>query len=217
MSEKVTFSQSYYQTAYQNYSRQNPENKIAWYRSVIENELTNIQTPKVCDLGCAYGRVVLSLDPSWKVYGFDVSYDAIKKALASAPKRLFGLADSSDIPLHPNSIDMITAFDVLEHVQDLNRCAQQINQVLAPGRFFLFSVPVYDGPLGLIVRLLDKDVTHIHKKSRSFWLSWVTKHFQLLDWYGIIRYLLPWKLYIHIHGKFIRNFSSALLIMAQKQ
>ena len=57
----------------------------------------------------------------------------------------------------------IVAFDVIEHVPDLDAIAKFVHSELDAHGVFVFVVPVYDGPLGGLVRRLDKDPTHMQK------------------------------------------------------
>jgi SAM-dependent methyltransferase len=67
------------------------------------------------ELGCAYGYFLDLAKKYWKIKGIDISADAIK----SCSKR-FGqdviCGDFLDIPFPPDSYDLITGFDMIEHV-----------------------------------------------------------------------------------------------------
>src|SRR5262249_58711932 len=106
------------------------------------------------------------------------------------PRGRFAVARDSRIPFD-DRFPVVTAFDVIEHVDALDPLASDINHHLADGGIFFFVVPVYDGPLGPVVRALDHDPTHVHKQPRAFWLEWARRHFELVDWWGLVRYLLP--------------------------
>ena len=113
---------------------------------------------------------------------------------------------------------MVTAFDVLEHVCDLALAAANIKSQLLPGGCFVFVVPVYDGALGPMVQLLDRDPTHIHKLPRAYWLRWAQKHFTVLNWRGILRYFLLSKLYIHFEMKDILKYHSpTIAVICRKE
>ena len=60
--------------------------------------------------------------------------------------------------------------------------ASHVRSLLRPGGLFVFVVPTYDGPLGPIVHLLDRDPTHIHRTNRKFWLDWAARHFDVQEW-----------------------------------
>ena len=67
--------------------------------------------------------------------------------------------------------DVITSFDVLEHVPDLDAALARLRAMLKPGGVLAIAVPVYDTPVGRLAGRLDKDPTHVHKLSRYEWLD----------------------------------------------
>ena len=107
--------------------------------------------------------------------------------------------------------------DVSEHVPSLEGVLDSVEEKLEPRGHFLFVVPVYDGPAGPIVRPLDRDVTHLHKESRRFWLEWVTRRLELVEWWGICRYLLPWGYYVHQPTRWLRAIAPAIAVLAQSR
>ncbi len=113
--------------------------------------------------------------------------------------------------------DVLTSFDVIEHIQDLENVASHVRSLLRPGGLFVFVVPTYDGPFGPIVHLLDRDPTHIHKTNRKFWLQWAARHFDVLEWTGIFRMLLPSGPYIHWPARPLRSLAPAVLVAARTQ
>ena len=161
------------------------------YARYIES-YADVAIPKsIHDLGCAFGTFLGSLDASWSIFGSDVGAFAIEQPVRYHPHGTFRVGDASLEPVFAGPFGVVTAFDVIEHVPDLDRLAKAVNGQLANRGIFVFVVPAYDGLSGPIIHLLDHDPTHIHKWPRHRWLSWAKSHFELLDWTGIIRYLLP--------------------------
>ncbi len=210
------FEREYFESNYRNYERQNPPWKLRFYRDLTERVAPMDRPPRVLDIGCAFGAFLSALDPRWERYGADVSQFAIDRAKQSVPGATFARADFGDVPF-PGPFDVITSFDVIEHVPSLDRVASLVRSKLAPGGHLIFVVPVYDGPTGPIVRLLDQDETHVHRTSRGFWLEWAGRHFTVVDWWGIYRYLLPGGLYAHLPTRRLRQFTPAIAVVARNK
>ena len=209
------FEREYYEAHYRDYARQNPPRKLRFYRRLAERAAAGNPTPRILDVGCAFGAFLSALDPGWRRFGADVSQFATDRAALEVPGAAFARADFDSIPF-PGTFDIITAFDVIEHVPSLDAVATSVRSRLSEGGHLIFVVPVYDGPTGPIVHLLDKDETHLHKNSRDFWLAWVRKNFALLDWWGIYRYLVPGLGYVHLPTRAWRRFTPAIAVLARK-
>jgi SAM-dependent methyltransferase len=210
------FDQSYYANYYPDHDRKNTPRKLAYYRDTLARFLPAApQPPAVLDLGCAFGSFVAALDPGWQAYGTDVSEFAIARARALVPRATFAVMHGGVIPFGER-FAAIAAWDVLEHIPDLDDIASQVHERLVPGGIFAFAVPVYDGPLGRLVDRLDKDATHINRFPRTFWLDWAARHFSLTHWCGAFRYLLPGGYYIHWTSEALRNASPAVVVVARK-
>jgi SAM-dependent methyltransferase len=200
---ELTFDATYFETAYRNYAAQNPDRKLGFYRSLLDPT-----GGRILDLGCAFGGFLRGLGAQWDRYGLDVSAYALRNAAGKIT-----VASAETQPFN-GEWDAITAFDCLEHVPDLDAVARHFTQ-LKPSAQFVMVVPVYDGPLGWLVRLLDRDETHIHKRSRQWWLDWVGQHLQVESWQGIFRYLVG-GYYIHWPTRWFRFAAPAIVVVARK-
>ncbi|MFO0946356.1 MAG: methyltransferase domain-containing protein [Planctomycetota bacterium] len=212
-----SFDRHYYETYYRNYTLQNPRRKLLYYRRILEKHLGEGAPRSVHDMGCAFGAFLGSLDDTWEIHGSDVSEFAIEEARKSYPRGAFLVGDASRAPVFSRPFGVVTAFDVIEHVPDLDRVADSVNAQLVFGGLFVFVVPVYDGLSGPIIRLLDRDPTHVHKWPRQRWLDWAVKSFELLEWQGIVRYLLPWGYYLHVVTNRCRAHAPAILVACRKR
>lgn len=210
----MKFDRSYFETRYRNYERQNPPRKMAFYRRLAEAAAADCENPRILDVGCAFGFFLSSLSPRWERFGIDASDYAIAHAGERAPGARFAVAGSSDL-VFAGPFDVITAFDVLEHVPDLDPMLERIAAALRPRGGFVFVVPVYDGLAGPAVNFLDRDPTHVHKKGRGFWLARVGAHFRIVDWWGICRYLLPGGYYCHLVTGRLRRHTPAIACLAR--
>jgi SAM-dependent methyltransferase len=208
------FEQEYFERYYSDYNRQNPPKKMEFYRMLAEHAADGIKHPRILELGCAFGKFLSSLNPEWHRYGLDISEFAIDQARQSVPDAKLSVSNITHIPFK-ESFDIIVAFDVLEHVPNLEQVVLSVKSKLTPIGYFIFVVPVYDGPTSPLIRFLDRDITHLHKESRDFWLNRTRLHFQIDDWWGIYRYLFPWGYYLHKPTRILRRFTPAIAVVAR--
>ena len=212
----MPFDEAYFESVYRNYARQNPSRKMRFYRGLLERHMGGKPSPRILDLGCAFGLFLESLPPTLRKCGVDASEYAIRQAAERVPEACLSVGDCAAPPFQ-GPFDAIVAFDVLEHIADPGRVLAFIEQALAPGGLLLFVVPVYDGPLGPVVHLLDRDPTHLHKRSRWWWLDQAASRFELIEWTGILRYLVTPGCYVHAPGKAIRRIAPAIAVAARKR
>jgi SAM-dependent methyltransferase len=149
--------------------------------------------------------------------GVDVSEFAVRAHAATYPDETFIVCDAEHIADLGQIFHVVTAFDVLEHLHDPDGAASAISRSLVEGGTLIFVVPVYDGPLGPVVRILDRDETHVQLRSRQWWLDWAGSHFKVAESLGIFRMLTPWNQYIHLPTQTFRKIAPAILVTATRQ
>jgi SAM-dependent methyltransferase len=76
------------------------------------------------------------------VYGMDVSWDALAFSRGRGERGL-AQGDLTALPFRSESFDLVTALDVVEHVEDDGKALHEICRILRPGGLFLMSVPAY--------------------------------------------------------------------------
>jgi SAM-dependent methyltransferase len=97
---------------------------------------------RLFDLGCGTGLNLSTLVNDYKTFGSDSS----QQALAFCRERnLDGLftCSADAIALSDESVDVVTALDVLEHVRDDLPALREINRILTPGGKLIVTVPAY--------------------------------------------------------------------------
>ncbi|UEM24600.1 class I SAM-dependent methyltransferase (plasmid) [Skermanella mucosa] len=99
---------------------------------------------RVLDLGCnnGYGSFELSRH-GHRVVGVDVSAEALDDARRrfSADNLDYRQVSGQDLPFEADSFDLITSFQVIEHIVEMEPYLREIRRVLKPGGLAVFTTP----------------------------------------------------------------------------
>lgn len=206
------FGEGYFDSHYGGrYAERNPPRKMARYLAAA---LAAHPGGTLLDVGCAYGAFLAVARERYAASGCDISEHAVGQAKARLPGLSIFRSSLEAIP-EEATYDVVTCFDVLEHVADLDGAFEKVKRLLNPGGGMVLTVPVYDGAAGLAVRMLDRDETHRWKEGRAFWREKVRAHgFRIVRDEGLWRYPLPFGGYLFFGGTAWRHFSPAILIAA---
>jgi 2-polyprenyl-3-methyl-5-hydroxy-6-metoxy-1,4-benzoquinol methylase len=102
------------------------------------------QSGAVLDLGCSSGSFLESLTSEpWELYGIEMSSDCARNAEARSGAKVF-VGDILDAPFPPESFDVITCFDVLEHLYEPRQVMAKVREWLKPGGIFYVFLPNVD-------------------------------------------------------------------------
>lgn len=97
---------------------------------------------KVLDIGCGtgYGTKMI-FDKGNETYGLDISEAAINYAQKKYPGPKYVCCSAEKIPFPNNYFDAITAFEVIEHVQNPEKMLEEIYRVLKENGDLFISTP----------------------------------------------------------------------------
>jgi len=98
----------------------------------------------VLDIGCGSGYGAAELSRTARaVVGLDVSVEAAQYARAHFPAGNLHLtaASATALPYPASTFDLITSFEVIEHLHDWPQLIAEANRVLAAGGLFIVSTP----------------------------------------------------------------------------
>ncbi|MFW6388708.1 MAG: class I SAM-dependent methyltransferase [Desulfohalobiaceae bacterium] len=95
------------------------------------------------EIGCGTGFVLGAIAKKWPgsiILGSDSQPEGLEYAALRAPEAKLLLLDAREIPFE-KTLEVIGAFDVLEHIQEDELVLQQMQNALQPGGLLLLTVP----------------------------------------------------------------------------
>jgi SAM-dependent methyltransferase len=117
-----------------------------WFRGrrVIFDRLlrpiTNGRHVRILDIGFGTGAMLTFLTRYGAVIGMDFEPEAIRFARTRCDRPML-VGDISRTPLRTGSVDLVTAFDIIEHVEDDRAAFNELARVCRPGGHLLVTVP----------------------------------------------------------------------------
>lgn len=119
------------------------EDRHWWYRErrhLLAREIRDLTPGDALDVGAAGGgntRVLRGM--GWRAAALEYGSEGAGVCAERGIPVLRG--DAARLPVAPESLDLVVAFDVLEHIPDHKATASRVFDVLRPGGTFLVAVP----------------------------------------------------------------------------
>jgi SAM-dependent methyltransferase len=159
---KERFDKDYFCGKGSNYPNYGKIDASKYFKRVISFIKDQGLNGRFLDVGCAFGLLLKEVSPFFnRLYGFDISKFAIRKAKEKVPKADLRVLDLEEtLPYPDESFDCITALDVLEHTKNFENNFYKIVKKLKKGGYFIISLPIYSWPVKLF-GFLDKDKSHV--------------------------------------------------------
>lgn len=120
------------------------------------DKVDELKPKSLLDLGCLDGSFALTIAKHFgtAVTGVDLTQDGIDLARQRAKAHNLpaefhqGTVEEwlTTFALQAKKFDIITFFEIIEHVKDVQICLQLIDRVLAPGGTVLVSTPAFESP-----------------------------------------------------------------------
>ncbi len=119
------------------------EDEHWWYRErrhLLARAIEGLAPGRALDIGAAGGGNTRVLrEHGWDAvaleYGADGAAVAHERGLATMR------GDATSLPIADDSLDLVVAFDLLEHLHDDDAAVSEVRRVLRPGGTYLVAVP----------------------------------------------------------------------------
>lgn len=96
----------------------------------------------ILDAGCGTGLMMREMQPLGEVHGVDISEEALRFCRQRGLDRVYR-ADLAELPFEPGTFDLVTAVDVIEHMENDLSAMREWNRVLKPGGRMVIFVPAH--------------------------------------------------------------------------
>jgi len=165
---EALYGEGYYHGANSGYPAAGYESEHATWQHWVAHLAKEMRAgARWLDLGCAYGYLVAeAVAGGFDAIGVDVSAYALARARHDAPaaggRVLRGLADR--LPFADATFDVVSAFDVLEHLHEPEPALAEIARVLKPGGVLVGATP---DPL----YFHGEEETHFSERPPSYWID----------------------------------------------
>lgn len=116
--------------------------------------------PRILDVGCGTGANLLMLSKFGDAEGVDVSEDALAFCRERGLENV-KLGAAEQLPYDDGTFDLVTALDVVEHLDDDLAGLREMRRVLRPGGRVLLFVPTF-----MFLWGLQDDVSHHRRRYR---------------------------------------------------
>ncbi len=127
----------------------------------LENILRYKKRGKLLDIGCAYGFFLKYASRYFDCYGIDVSSYAVSEAKKIPNLNIRRMSINS--MKTPGKFDVITAFDILEHINNFENALKKIRHVAKKGSLVVIQMPI------LTKHMLNKKWNFYDKSHVSLW------------------------------------------------
>ena len=114
---------------------------LADFVDAICRQVTD-RRPRILDVGCGTGANLLMLSQYGDAEGVDVSEDALAFCRERGLDKV-RLGAAEELPYEDGTFDLVTALDVVEHLDDDLAGLREMRRVLRPGGRVLLFVPTF--------------------------------------------------------------------------
>jgi SAM-dependent methyltransferase len=135
---------------------------------------------KLLDVACGLGFFIKRMQDTYQTFGIDISGYSVEESRKNAARADVRIASAAALPFNNDYFDIVTAFDIIEHLKDPGLFLTQAQAVLKKGGLLVISTP---NPNSLGARLKPgtewagrRDITHLTILPPEEWRSLIEKH-----------------------------------------
>lgn len=190
------------------------------------------------DLGCGKGFFLEYAEKRYKTYGIDISDYAIEHAIDNLKKSTLFVKDAKNTGFQDNFFDIITCFDMLEHLNDPEYTLKECKRILKEDGLLIVTVPNIDS-LGIKLKKRNwygyRDKTHVSLLSKDSWFKLLENNdFKIIEFFydglwdspyfekipTILQHMffkIPVTIMFGLGIKFSKRFGEGLCVVALKK
>jgi 2-polyprenyl-3-methyl-5-hydroxy-6-metoxy-1,4-benzoquinol methylase len=132
------------------------------FRATFSSRISRLDRPgaggRLLDVGAAYGFAVSEAEKlGWSAVGLEVSVAASRKAADETGGKV-AVGNSLATPFASESFDVITMWDVLEHLSDPHQAIAELARLLKPGGQLVFTTT----DVGSLIARLQGSAWHLY-------------------------------------------------------
>jgi 2-polyprenyl-3-methyl-5-hydroxy-6-metoxy-1,4-benzoquinol methylase len=153
-----------YQQDYFNTTTVKSQSVFRRYVSFLQDAHISLNDKKILDIGCATGEFLELLPKGMGIFGIDIAPYVIEKCKKLVPRGTFEVCNLNIQDLGSQAtFDLITMFDVVEHLTNMEHLIKILHTNLNPGGYFVLTTPNANSLQRLIARSKstgEHDMTH---------------------------------------------------------
>lgn len=171
------FQRGYYGRQYSARWWRNRGSRPLLFRSLLRTIRRRVGSGRLLDVGCGEGAWLSYAATRFEAFGVDISAEGVEAAQERTGLSTIVCASATALPHADSAFDVVTALDVVEHIEDPALLLAEARRVLVPGGLLVLSTP---NPSSLGSRLkgrdsfIYRDPTHVSVLPAAEWRELVT-------------------------------------------
>ncbi|HVO27775.1 MAG TPA: class I SAM-dependent methyltransferase [Candidatus Margulisiibacteriota bacterium] len=113
------------------------------FHMLLVGALRGAGRPRMVDVGCGTGITLEEFSRHGLVFGVDAAWQAVSFSKRRNPTRGVCQANVLSLPIAAETLDVVLAFDVIEHIEDDAAALREMHRVLRPEGVAVINVPAF--------------------------------------------------------------------------